>query len=302
MNDQIETVTTPESTLRVDEPMAQPSAETIEEPARAAQRQQPVEVARMPYVYAIGQVEPRFPNVAVEREFAQVVARYDTQGMTDQEILQSVLSDRDNRYLARQMCWVFSIERLATYILAPRDPADLDRLIETVRRVPQPTDLEVVIGVRGPISPPEVCDGLSVPVVGFDQLYSFQREDLLGAIPVPSGITKKDEAKFRESAAELLDRFLQLADNAGSTDEHRALNYLAVRYPAVYARVVEAHNADMSLSQVDVRPSRLGEGILDIVFSYTHRQTDVTEKSFVRVNISGEFPFLVTKLQPFYER
>ena len=31
--------------------------------------------------------------------------------------------------------------------------------------------------------------------------------------------------------AEVLDLILQTADNAGATDEHRALNYLAVRYP-----------------------------------------------------------------------
>jgi hypothetical protein len=28
---------------------------------------------------------------------------------------------------------------------------------------------------------------------------------------------------------------MQLTDNAGATDEHRALNYLAMRYPAIYA-------------------------------------------------------------------
>ena len=31
-----------------------------------------------------------------------------------------------------------------------------------------------------------------------------------------------------------------MTDNAGATDEHRALNYLAVRYPAIYAKAAEA--------------------------------------------------------------
>ncbi len=39
-----------------------------------------------------------------------------------------------------------------------------------------------------------------------------------------------------------------------------------------------------------------------IVFSYTHRQTDFTEKYFVRVDIHEEFPFLVTKLPSYYDR
>jgi len=32
------------------------------------------------------------------------------------------------------------------------------------------------------------------------------------------------------------------------------------------------------------------------------RQTDVTEKYFVRVDVSERFPFLVTRLSPYYDR
>ena len=35
---------------------------------------------------------------------------------------------------------------------------------------------------------------------------------------------------------------------------------------------------------------------------YTNRQTDVTERYFVRVDVSEEFPFLVTKMSPYYDR
>lgn len=34
-------------------------------------------------------------------------------------------------------------------------------------------------------------------------------------------------------------RLLQIADNAGAMNEHRALNYLAVRYPVIYAKCAE---------------------------------------------------------------
>jgi hypothetical protein len=97
---------------------------------------------------------------------------------------------------------------------------------------------------------------------------------------------------------------MQLADNAGATDEHRALNYLAVRYPAMYGAAAEAHGRNFSLSAVEVRPSRLSgvRTILDIVFSFAHRETDVTERYFVRVDVSEQFPFLVTKLSPYYQR
>ena len=95
-----------------------------------------------------------------------------------------------------------------------------------------------------------------------------------------------------------------MADNAGATDEHRALNYLAVRYPAIYATAAECHGRACSLTAVEVRPSRLANTrkIVDVIFAYTNRQTDVTEKYFVRVDVTEEFPFLATKMSPYYDR
>jgi hypothetical protein len=148
---------------------------------------------------------------------------------------------------------------------------------------------------------PEVCNGLMVPIVAFDQIYSFDRDELIGSIPRPESLA---EEQYRPVAEELFDRIVQLADNAGATDEHRALNYLVVRYPAVYATTAECFGKDCSLSGVEVRPSPLSgvRRIVEVVFSYTHRRTDVTEKYFVRVDVTEEFPFLVTKMSPYYER
>jgi PatG C-terminal len=103
---------------------------------------------------------------------------------------------------------------------------------------------------------------------------------------------------------ELFDRIMQMADNAGATDEHRALNYCALRYPAIYAKAAEEFAANSSLSAVEVRPSPLSgtRRVVDVIFSYTNRNTDFTEKFFVRVDVTEEFPFLVTKLSPYYER
>jgi hypothetical protein len=237
----------------------------------------------------------------VEKEFAQATGRAETAGLTDRQALHAVLSQRQNRYLVRQLCWVLTIEGLETYILQPRDRADFDLLVEALRPTPSPLDVDVVIGVRGPIAPPELCNGLMVPVVAFDQLYSFDREALVKAIPKPEKMAAK---QFETTATELFERILQIADNAGATDEHRALNYCAVRYPAIYATAAEAHGRDCALTAVEVYPSRLSgvRKVVDVIFSYTHRQTDVTDKFFCRVDVTEEFPFLVTKLSPYYER
>src|SRR4051812_40384949 len=130
------------------------------------------------FVYALGRVEPRFPSPAIEKELAQSVGRAEAAGLTDREALHAALSTRANRYLARQLCWVFVIEGMETYLLTPRDPADFELLVEAVRPAPHPADLDVVIGTRGALAPPEACNGLVVPVVAFDQLYSFGRDAL----------------------------------------------------------------------------------------------------------------------------
>ena len=50
-------------------------------------------------------------------------------------------------------------------------------------------------------------------------------------------------------------RILQMTDNAGATDDHRPLNYLAMRYPGIYAKAAEEFARDFSLTGVDVLPS-----------------------------------------------
>jgi hypothetical protein len=253
------------------------------------------------YVYAIGRIEPRFPRMSVEREFSQATGRAATAGLSDRQAVQAVLSKRENRYLLRQLCWVVTIEGLETYILAPRDPADFDLLIGALRPTPSPMDLDCIIGVRGPIAPPDMCNGLMVQIVAFDQIYSFDRDALIKAIPKPEKASAKE---FAPAAEEMFDRIMQMTDNAGATDEHRALNYLAVRYQAIYANAADAFARNASLTAVDVQPSTLSgtRKIMKVIFSYTNRNTDVVEKFFVRVDVTEEFPFLVTKLSPYYDR
>ena len=253
------------------------------------------------YVYALGRIEARFPTAGIEKEFAQAVGRIDTSGQTDQEALRRALSRPENRYLARKMCWVCSIQGIDTYLLAPRDSSELDLLIDSIRSEPSPLDLDIVIGQRGPLAPPSMCNGLTVPVVFIDQVYSCDSRTLIDSIPRPEGTKAKD---FQAVAEEVFYRIMQITDNAGATDEHRALNYLAVRYPDIYTATAEAHVHERSLSRVDVRDSRLRgtRTIKDVVLQYTDRKTDVKESFFVRVDVTEAFPFLVSKLAPFIDR
>jgi hypothetical protein len=48
-----------------------------------------------------------------------------------------------------------------------------------------------------------------------------------------------EQAQFEPASEEPYLRIIQMAGNAGATDEHRALNYMAVRCPVIYSTTAE---------------------------------------------------------------
>lgn len=252
-------------------------------------------------IYAIGMVQTRFPSPAIEKEFSQCIATNATASLTDQATLHTAL--KENRYLANEVCWLFSVEGVDTYVLVPREPAVLDQFVEAVKPSQRGIDTDVIIGTRGPMASAEMCNGLIVPIVLVDRVYSFDKTDLLGAIKKPKASQMTNEA-FASATQELFDRIQQMGDNVGATDEHRALNYLLVRYPQIYVHTAEMFAQDYSFTAVEVTPSRLtgNRKLVNVILSYTNRKTDVIDKYYVRVDVSERYPYLDKKLSPFYER
>jgi len=257
------------------------------------------EPQRPSFVYALGTIEARFPTMAVEKEFAQAARAGSTNNLTDAEVVYTIL--KENRYLAREVCWVLTIEGIEIYLLVPSEPSVLDQLVEAVKPAARGVDCDVVIGTRGPLAPANMCNGLVAPMVLTDQIYSFDVPSLIKSIPKPAAMAEKP---FRAAADELFSKVQQLTDNVGEMDEHRALNYLAVRYPRIYDLTTEKHAENCALTGVEARPSRLSgmRNLLDVVLSFTHRKTDVVEKYYARVDVTEKYPFLVSKLAPFYDR
>ncbi|MEU8567542.1 hypothetical protein AB0C51_04105 [Streptomyces pathocidini] len=306
----------PDSDLPPDEPPVAPTPAPSEHPraagmsagptagaaaAPAAPPVLPVAEDRQRFVYAIGRIEARFPSLGIEKEYAQATGRAETVGLTDRQAVRTVLSDPANRYLARMMCWVLTVQGMDTYLLIPRDSTDLDLLLDSLRPAPSPSDTDVVIGALGPLAPPDRCNGLTVPMVAIDQIYSFDTGSFLESIPRPDSLS---EESYRQSSRELLDYLRELADNTGTADEHRAVNYLTMRYPAIYAKAAEQLDRDSSLTCVDVSPARLSSvrTVMNVVFTYTNRSTNVPEKFAAKVDVTEEFPHLAAPLAPYYDR
>jgi PatG Domain len=276
-----------------------PQQEALEKPCNCRDQQSmefPSEISSS-YVYAIGNIEPRFPNASVEREFQHALRITKTSGKTDQQAKYSVLSERNNRYLAREMCWVLVVNGVDTYALRPHYPEDFDLLIEAARPRSE-TDIDIVIGTRGPIASPEMCDGRPIPIVIFDQIYSDRKEELKKIIPRPEKISVK---MFDDTADDILSRILSMVDNVGATDRDRALNFLAVRSPEIYVHTTDMYGKDFSFRNIEVRPSpivAMGQREIDVILFYAHRNKPIEEKCLIRVNV-GKFPYITKIVAPY---
>ncbi|MEM9216686.1 MAG: hypothetical protein AAGD25_20345 [Cyanobacteria bacterium P01_F01_bin.150] len=257
------------------------------------------------FVYALGTVSARFPNMSLEKEFAQAASTETTTDLTDRQIFYQVLSNSDNRYIARDMCWIFTVENVETYILKPRTTDELTQLIDMLNEpVTTPMqDVDVVIGRLGPIAPYEMCNGLQLPIVLVNQTYSFQVSEFISQISQPSGM---ETQTFQTLATETFTLLMQLADNVGNLDEHRAVNYLTLRYQDIYNFTLEQYQSNIALYKIDVQLSPLSasgtRAIVEVIFTYRDRSNDIKTEYYVAVDVSGMFPFLVSQLQPYYER
>jgi hypothetical protein len=227
-----------------------------------------------------------------------------TSALTDRQALQQVLVDRSSRYLARQLCWILTVRGVETYLLQPRESLDLELLIEALRPKPSALDVDVVIGTLGPVAPPNLCNGLALHLLTFDQIYSFDRDALISSVPYDSAEPETSEDQFRSTVGEVFDLVMLMTDNDGISDKHRALNYLVLRYPAIYSRAAKQQQHNSSLTAIHAAPSSLGgdRRIVDVVFAYRNRSTDFVEKFAVSVDVTEEFPFLVSSLHPYIDR
>jgi hypothetical protein len=246
------------------------------------------------FAYAIGRVEPRFPSLGVEKEFAQAAGT--AAGAPDRETLHGVLKDPENGYLAEQICWVFVAQGIDACVLNWRDVADRDRLIDTVSAGDDGSAIDAVVGSVSGGWEAEACRGLGLPSVRIIQLLSFSRQEFVSGVPVPPDT---DEKMFQQAVGNVFDRITRRSDNIGQSDEHRALNYVALRYPALYAVAAQASAKEMSLATIDVRRSAAGGArrVVEVRLVFRGRRDHSVEQYRCRVDVTEVFPFLISPLE-----
>ena len=269
-------------------------------PMAAATTANQPEIGR--WVYAIGRLTPRFPDLGVEKEFAQAAGGVAVNELVGTDTLRQVLAQDQNSYLARQMCWVFTASDVEAFALIAAAPHEAARHVDAL---PTAEDADrtvhVVVGAAATADPGSACAAAGLPVVAVDHMLTFTVEEFLGALVTDVDDAEKDAA--RRAANDLFVRLTRRAANYGVSDQDRARNYAALRYSQLYQLVIDSQQAGSTLVGVDSIASKSpgSRRLVAIRLRFRNRRTDVTDQYRCLVDVTDRFPFLATSLTPVYD-
>jgi hypothetical protein len=268
-------------------------------------------------VFAVGLLTTQFSSVGAEKQFAQLAAEI-SPGLVEAKVLREVLSVPENRFLGRYMCWNFTtLQHVDAFTVVPREEAEVARLVELLPSSDSDEEVHVVVGRSvppGTIDAP--CAESGLPTVIADQLLAFTLDEFAEALPDPGG--KADAkagatARRREKPAaggsgsreqfeavvrQVFNRLTRRADNRGISDEHRAINYVAVQYPQLYHAVAQANAEGKMLVDIVARHTHSpARRLVSLEIILRHQRTDIAERYQCVVDVTDTFPFLATRLQ-----
>lgn len=263
------------------------------------------------WVYAIGRLLPQFPDLGVEKEFAQLGAGA-AAGMLETNRLIDLLNAPGSAYLARQLCWVFHNQEMEIFTLSCREDAQAARLVAALPRAELADQtIQVIVGPMSYPAADSPCAVKPLPAVLVDHHLTFKLSEFIDALAATGrdGDKRADKENtddadetFRTVARDLFQRLTRRSDNRGMSDEHRALNYIALRYPAVYHLAAAAQRDDKILVDVQVRTgSGATRRLVAVRPIFRARHTDVLDRYQCLVDVTDRFPFLASPLASVYD-
>jgi len=247
-------------------------------------------------VYAIGTVGTRCLTEGVEHELRQALGGDDPMDLRHVGKLRTALTSAENRYLTRELSWVLTIDGIDSYVLQPSDPSDLVTLPEAIRPDLRAYGVDAVLGrIVGPAQGDPAHAQAPLPMLIFDQLHSFDADTFARSLREATSVAGIDPT----FVADML-RTLTGISGPGLTGEHRALNYLVVRYPKLYQLAFEKAQGGLDLRAVQFQqaPATGGRTVVVVLLSFQASVDSRVEKWSVRVDVTDKFPFLRGGLAP----
>lgn len=275
-------------------------------------------------VYLYGTVAARFPSLSLEKEFYQAMGTDDSTFNVSDEAglydlnetgglnaaIYAVLSRQgqpgdpatpNNLYIARDMCWVFQTPSEADgYVIEPGSTNQLQLLVESLKPGSNGKPNQVaMIGRQGPLLSNPACYGFELPSIHLAKLTT----------PPVNSITSQIPGTNASQLTELVNQALQLVDNPGNTDGDRALNYVLLNdvafYSQAYGERYPSSGTGSVLSgarTVPVFSNRPNQRRVKVVFRFSNEATGAEEAGYSVVDVSSEFPYLVSDFTRYLPR
>jgi hypothetical protein len=257
------------------------------------------------FIYAVGILKPVFPNKGLQQAFdsaaqALKVSEYDYYQVFSYQ--DNLTKQRPYLYIAAQAEWVLSINNLDNYLVLPRSQTELQQCITALK--PQEDTLQevysTVIGKLGPVVPYGESKGL-LPTVFCDQVSSQTLDALHDILKGMTGVGS--------DAIQDVIKQLEFSPNAGDSDFSRAKNFVAFRYPDIYLHThnlkvgTDRSRSDTSyfLASIDTDYSEVmsPHAIVDVIFKYQSRDSDLLKFYYCSVDVTGQYPFISAPIQAF---
>jgi hypothetical protein len=273
---------------------------------------QPVTTRTVGPILAVGRLRASFPSLGHQREYADIAAVDPDAPIATRE-LKDVVTQWEHRYLARQICWIFSVQSVDICVVVPRNDADLDELMDSVA-IDDENTVHALTGEPAVNLGPAVCWDIELPLVAPVQLLSFTLDELAAGLgqrydvdqsdedQAPDGGGTSNDRRWQAMVRDVFNRLTRPSDTAGFNDDDRARTYLALKDPAVYGLAWNALNNGQSLIDIGTRRSvRAGRRLIVVRFTFRHRQTHVLDRYQCQVDTTDLFCFKATPLTPFYD-
>jgi hypothetical protein len=245
-------------------------------------------------VYAIGAVRPVFPEEGLRKEYEFAAAQL---GVPPTDFY-SVLSNPNYTYIAQETCWLLEISNVSVFILHPRSGTELKDLIEAIKPVQNSLEapLSIIIGALYRDKPYPRCPNVLLPVVVTNQVYHFDFATFIKSLT---------DSNIEVRAVKSVLEALEMKPNEGISDSDRALNYIAFRFPEMYRKADQMTKqnpvAGYFLVNITTQPSAVqgARKIVDVIFKYQQYDTGDLQSFYCAIDVTGQFPFLQTAIQPF---
>lgn len=243
------------------------------------------------------------------------------------DIIYQVLSLRHNRYLAREIKWTLINTYRLNGLNSPAFENDIFRL------VPSEYNMSLLISSIAPQRknqqqckrqhqqhPQSQQQRQSVLLVGLSRvspsaglneltihkISPIQVDTLLDSVKQAARYSSSiDTERLKQIIAEVL----ALTDNQGDTDSDRAINYVLYHNPLIYLRTYDIYYTGCDRSSTEPRAGltglrtfqqRSGERhFIKVVFDYQNFHNGVSENWYATVDVTDEFPFLVSGFKRF---